>query len=99
MAWARRKDGPHAAIVQAFRDVGLVVLDVSRVANLGCDVVLLAMSTGRARFVELKDGTLAASKQRLTYSERKLANDAGRYFTVVRSVDEALDLAREMLRP
>lgn len=66
---ARRTDGNHADVMKAFRKLGCNVADTSRMGGGYPD---LTVAVGAAvALVEVKDGSLAPSKQRLTDDEAK----------------------------
>jgi hypothetical protein len=89
--YARRVDRPHAEIREALEDCGCTVLDVSRVAGCGCDLVVWT-PRGHAYAVEVKDGSKPPSKRALTDSEAALAFRLPRHYRVIGSVDEAIAL-------
>ncbi len=90
MPMPKRVDNNHAAIVQALRQVGCVVLDVH--ALPGC-LDLLVAYRGALTLLELKDGAKPAYARRLTEAEQetiRLLAAVGVEAAVVNSVEDAL---------
>ena len=85
--YAHRLDGPHSAIVQALRQCGCAVLDLSRVGN-GCPD-LLVWRRDVAWLVEVKTGTVG----KLTTEQRRFLEQWPGPVAVLRSVDEAVTWA------
>ncbi len=86
----KRTDANHAAIVQALRQVGCVVLDVH--ALPGC-LDLLVAYRGALSLLEVKDGAKPAHARRLTEAEQetiRLLAGVGVEAAVVNSVEDAL---------
>lgn len=81
MRRAARTDTNHAEIVQALRQVGAEVLDLSRMGN-GCPDLLVNFR-GLMSLMEIKAETGEMTDDQLEFSLRWP-------FDVVRSVDEAL---------
>lgn len=69
----RRVDGNHAEIVQAYRDMGCRVRSTA-VLGHGFPDLVVAWG-GLAWLVEVKDGSLAPSRRRLTPDEEGFARD------------------------
>ena len=90
MRWARRQDSNHSQIADALLHLGCGVLDVSRCAGVGCDLVV--WRADRVWLVEVKDGALAPSRRLLTDSEAALKLRYPGQWRVVASVDEAVAL-------
>jgi hypothetical protein len=93
VSFARRTDANHAAIVDAMRRVGFVVLDLSRVGGGIPD--LWVYKAGRAVWVEIKDGSKPPSKQRLTKAQEAfhaLCRSGGVEIVTVTSVEQAIRL-------
>lgn len=86
MAYARRTDGNHAAIVQVLRKTGWYVQDTSRVGNGFPDLVCWHPATGELRLVEVK-----ALKGTPTPAQRKF-HDEGWPVVTVRTIHSALNL-------
>jgi hypothetical protein len=86
----KRTDANHAAIVQALRQVGAVVLDVHSLP--GC-LDLLVAYRGALSLLEVKDGSKAASRRQLTEAEQetiRLLAAVGVEAQVVYDVESAL---------
>lgn len=89
--FARRVDANHAQVASALTQIGAVVVDVSRAAGAGLD--LIVAFRGRLYAMEVKDGAKVASARKLTNSEQRLASDLARVgcvLHVVAGVDEAM---------
>lgn len=67
MSYARRTDGPHAAIRTRLRELGWFVRDTSA-AGKGFPDLAIAKG-GKLYLVEVKDGAKAPSDQALTVAE------------------------------
>ena len=97
---ARRKDANHAEIVRALHQLGAVVFDVSEVAGLGFDILIL--HRGQTCIAEIKDGDKPPSRRRLTESEetaRDLCEAQGVPYYILKSTADALRLVNGTLYP
>ena len=87
-------DSNQAEIVAAFRKLGFTVLHLHMVGK-GCPDLAIGRN-GVNTFVEVKDGTLAPSKRRLTPDEQKFFDTWPGPVVIVESVDDVLTLAEEL---
>jgi hypothetical protein len=87
---ARRVDDNHGEIIAAFRRIGYVVHDTSRLGGGFPDLVVARNET--VTLVEVKDGRKAPSRRRLTPDEQTFAQRFP--VAVVESVDDVLRLSR-----
>ncbi len=99
MAYRKRTDANHAAIMRHLRTLGCSVKDVSMVPGF----VDLVVGTGRVtELVEIKDGSKPPSAQKLTPAEERFwLTWAGRTPHVVRDLAQAsrlVELMREESR-
>jgi hypothetical protein len=83
MKWARRVDGPQAAIVSALRKLGVSVYDTSRAGSGFPDLV--CGFRGRTWLLEVKTGSGS-----LTEEQEKFHGQFRGEVYVVRNIDEAL---------
>jgi hypothetical protein len=86
-------DANHAAIRDALRQIGWWVRDTSAFGEGWCD--LFAAKAGRAVMVEIKNGKLKPSAQKLTPAQVKFHADAQRAgieVRVITSIEEAVRL-------
>ena len=96
MRTAARTDANQSAIVQAFRQCGCRVLDLSRMGQGIPD--LLVEFRGRLFLVEVKDGAKSPSKRKLTPAEKTWHEhwqDAP--VLIINSVDEAIAALNRMV--
>ena len=91
----RRVDENQAALVDAFRKLGVKVLILSEVGN-GCPDILCAFPNGRMRLVEIKDGSKSPSQRKLTQEQVKFHGEWVGYVSVVSSVGEVMKIVREI---
>ena len=89
---AAKVDGNQTRIVAALRAVGATVQHLHTVGR-GCPDLLVG-HRGHNFLVEVKDGTKAPSRQRLTPDEERWHQTWRGQVHVVRSVMEALELVR-----
>lgn len=92
MAYARRVDANHAAILDALKKCGWYVKDTSAVPAFFDAVVGRA---GVVHFLELKDGSKPPSKRALTEAQKELHADflrAGISVKVLTNVQAAIEL-------
>lgn len=87
-----RRDGNHAEIVKAAREVpGVTVFDTADVGKGFVDIVV--GYAGRTYLVEIKDGdNQPPSKTRLTQAEQKFHDEWTGHVCVVRSKAELMEL-------
>jgi Holliday junction resolvase len=90
-----RTDGNHREIVAALRALGCSVADTSRLGD-GFPDLVVAMNKKSTVLVEIKDGAKPPSARQLTEAEREFRDAWKGCYRVVESVDDALDLAREL---
>ena len=93
-----RKDGNHDDVKAALEAMGYLVLDTSQ-TNLGFDMI--CVKHGAARFVEVKDGSLPPSRQKLTPHEQKVHQQLrarGVTVELLTGVDQSLDVLGEKTR-
>jgi Holliday junction resolvase len=84
-----RVDRNHADIRARYRAYGWFVIDTSSVGSGFPD--LIALKAGRVEFIEVKDGDLPPSRQRLTEAEKaihEVFKAKGLPIRIVTSVDE-----------
>jgi len=86
--YARRKDGPHAIVLQALRAYGWSVMDVSR-APLCIDLVIA--KAGRVVLVEVKDRT-----GKLTDGQKLLLSSWPGETAVLRSLEDVARLTADV---
>jgi len=91
-----RKDLNHQEIVQAFKDLGFVVFDVSNLPNC-CD--LMVTKKGITIAIEIKDGSLCKSKRVLTLGEKKFAQSwsVQGHWELVESVEDVKKINEEVI--
>lgn len=90
--YAFRKDANHNPIESAFRQIGAGVYDA---ANDNAPYDLILFWRGQTIFVEIKDGTKAPSRQKLTPKAIEFHDTCTRHggkVVIVRSVEEAVAL-------
>ena len=85
---AKRIDANQNEIVKALRDNGASVLILSMVGK-GCPDILMGYG-GRNYLIEIKNGTLPLSAQKLTPLESQFVKDWKGQTCVIRSVEDAL---------
>lgn len=90
MAYARRVDGNHAAIVAALRGIGCSVYDASRVGRSFPDLV--CGYKGKTFLVEVKDGTKPPSARKLNAGQEKFQAEWRGHCEVATSADEAIQI-------
>jgi len=89
--FARKKDGTHEMVADAFRQAGWSVLDVYRAPE--CPD-FFAAHNGRTIAVEVK----STRRSKLTPAQQKfLLNWQGEYY-IVRSADEVADVIRKVVK-
>ncbi len=86
---AAKVDSNQKEVVAAFRKAGWYVLIISQLKNC-CDIIV--SKGGRTVAVEIKDGTLPPSKQKLTPGEQKFSDEWKGEFAIITSVEDALAL-------
>ena len=86
--YARRKDGPHAIVLQALRAYGWSVMDVSR-APLCIDLVIA--KAGRVVLVEVKDRT-----GKLTEAQKALLASWPGETAILRSLEDVARLTADI---
>lgn len=98
---AAKVDANQVAIVQALRSIGASVLHLHTLK--GAADILVGHSracsacgheTQANSLIEIKDGTLPPSKQRLTVAEANFHHSWAGQISIARSVDEALAIVR-----
>jgi Holliday junction resolvase len=89
-----RKDSNHKEIIQALRDLGATVFDTAQLGSGFPDCV--AGMKGKNVLIEIKDGSLPPSKRKLTPDEQKFHDTWRGYVVVINSVDEAIELIKNM---
>lgn len=89
MRRAAKIDANQKEIVKALRQLGASVLLLHRVGQ-GCPDALVGRC-GINVLLELKDGSLSPSRQRLTPDEKNFFDSWGGQVAVVTSVKEAVD--------
>ena len=85
-----KRDRNHGEIRDALRTLGWTVIDTGSVGDGFPDLV--ACRRGVVRFIEVKDGTLGPSRQRLTQAEQHVHArflDAGVRVRILTSLDDA----------
>lgn len=92
MRRAARTDDNHSEIVDALRDAGCWVLDLSAVGN-GCPDLLVHGPVHAWHFVmlEIKDGSKSPSRRKLTPDQIAFHAGCRGPVVVVKSVAEALE--------
>lgn len=88
MRRARKTDGNHARLRTLFRDLGCAVEDLSDVGRGIPDLLVRLPHRGRVLLVEVKDGSLPASRRRLTDSEKAMQARWGDAYVVVEDEDD-----------
>ena len=63
----KKKDANHAGVSAIMTACGALVIDCTAAPRLGFDAI--AIHHGKIAFIEVKDGTLPASKRKLTTNE------------------------------
>jgi len=91
-----RTDANHAEIVDALRQIGASVCDLSRVGS-GCPDLLVGYR-GVNLPLEVKDGSKPPSRQKLTPLEMEFRRSWRGTVRTVCSVTEALDVVMRMGR-
>lgn len=98
MRRAARTDENHAEIVNALRDIGCSVLDLSGVGK-GCPDLLVTPPTfpecRMAVLMEIKDGCKVRSARKLTKAQEKFHREWKGWIYTVTSVEEALSVVLE----
>lgn len=89
-----RKDDNHKEIVKALVDAHVSVLDTSQLGNGAPDIVI--GFRGQSILIEIKDGSKPPSKRKLTDDEIVFMNGWRGRYVVINSVDEALELIKEL---
>ncbi len=90
MRRAAKIDSNQKEIVKVMRQMGASVLHLHGVGK-GCPDALVGRA-GKNLLVEIKDGSLAPSKQRLTPDEQRFHDTWAGQVAVITSVKEAVDL-------
>lgn len=88
MRLASKRDANHKHILDAFRQAGCSVLDLSRVGG-GCPDALVARN-GHSLLVEIKDGTKAPSRRRLRANQDDFSARWRGRICLVSSIDDVL---------
>ena len=83
-----KTDGNHAAIVRALRQAGASVVSLADIGN-GCPDLLVGFR-GTNLLLEVKDGSLPPSRQKLTADEYRFHQEWSGAVVLVRSIEEAL---------
>lgn len=86
-----RKDSNHQQIVKAFKAMCFAVYDVSQLDE-GCD--LFVSKRGETVACEIKDGSKAASRQRLTPGETKFRDKWQGEWALVRCPEDVEEIDR-----
>ena len=86
---AAKVDKNQPEIVKAFRKLGWYVLIVSQLKNC-CDIIV--SKSGRTIAIEIKDGTLPPSKQKLTEGEEKFMDEWQGEYMIITSIDDVKEL-------
>ena len=81
-------DGNQGDIVKALRDIGCSVAITSSLGGGFPDLVV--GRDQRNYLMEVKDGSLSASRKKLTKEERKFLNGWRGHIVIVENVEEAL---------
>lgn len=96
----KRVDLNQAKIVKQFRSLGVKVLILSEIGK-GCPDLLIAIPrVGKhayMRLVEIKNGDLSKSAQKLTECEQKFHDEWGECVTIINSVDGAVDIVQKVI--
>lgn len=89
-----RKDRNHVEILDAFRDMGCAVLDLSHEGNGVPDALVAVRYRGGYTYtlVEIKDGTKSPSARKLTPEQRVFHEKWPDAIPIVTSVDDATRL-------
>ena len=87
-----RVDAPTQAIREAVRKAGAVWIDCTGDGTIGFDAIVAFR--GCVRLVEVKDGSLSASRQKLTDTERKRAEQLSRVGVTVHVVTSEIEALR-----
>lgn len=88
-----RTDGNQPDIVKALRQLGAEWVDTSADPRSGCDGIVLWR--GRSLITEIKNGSLSASRRKLTDNEQETQAKCeahGVPYLILTSVDQAIDL-------
>src|SRR5690349_11043303 len=91
---AKRIDETQNEIVNTLRRLGCRVSITSALGNGFPDLVVLC--AGWVVMVEVKNGNLPLSRQRLTVREREFFEEWIGHVTIIRSVDEAVAFVHQM---
>ena len=89
---AAKKDRNHQQVVKLFKALGWSVLDVAQLKKC-CDLFVSKNKITVA--IEVKDGTLAPSRQRLTDGEQLFADNWKGEYRIVRRDEDVINLDRE----
>ena len=94
MRRAARTDANQQEVIDAMRKCGASVQDLSAVGK-GVPDLLVGLG-GKNVLVEVKDGSKIPSKQKLTKDQEQWHSKWKGVIHIVRTVDEAIDLVRQM---
>jgi hypothetical protein len=83
-----RTDGTHAEIVKTLRSIGFFVQSLASVGN-GCPDLLVSRC-GCWHLIEVKNGNLSPSEQRLTGDETEWISRAKAPVNILHSAEEAV---------
>lgn len=96
----KRVDLNQAKIVKQFRSLGVKVLILSEVGK-GCPDLLIAIPRagkhGFMMLIEVKNGDLYPSAQKLTECEHRFHEEWGEFVMIVNSLEGAFDLVQKVL--
>lgn len=91
---AKRIDGTQREVVQVLRKLGVNVHITSDLGKGFPDLVIGLK--GRVFLIEVKNGKLSPSKQKLTPDEKEFHYIWKDYVYIIKSVDEAIDFVNSM---
>lgn len=96
----RRVDLNQKLIVKTLRSCGAQVLILSEVGNGVPDILVRIQRPNKPTFlhlIEIKNGNLCKSDQKLTMCEAKFHQEWSDVVTVINSVEGAVDFVRQVL--
>jgi hypothetical protein len=96
MRRAARVDSNHSTIRKAFRKLGYVVADTSRLGNGFPDLVISANLI--TALVEVKDGAKVASARQLTEDEKQFRDNWDGLYFIVETLNDVIKVHVEMTR-
>lgn len=96
MRRAARTDANHAEIIAAFRAIGFVVSDTSRLGNGFPDAII--SRSMKTAVVEIKDGNKPPSARKLTADEQRFKDAWAGVHLIVESLDDVERIGREWTR-